>query len=535
MITVIDGKLFSKMFISAANNLENHKAAVNDMNVFPVPDGDTGTNMALTVKAAAGELLKYPDGGVSGLADCVAKASLRGARGNSGVILSQLLRGMQKGTAGLEVLDCAGIANAFRSAAEVAYKAVMKPTEGTILTVAREMAEFAVREQANFENAQEFLEKIVEEGKRSLERTPELLPVLKQANVVDSGGMGLVTLLSGALYALKNDAMIEVTGEQEKSDGGADFSDFDEENSPFTYCTEFIIVKHNPKTKTGKLKNDYKTKGDCVLVIDDGEIVKVHIHTDNPGLVLQEALLIGQLTNIKIDNMKEQAEQKAKNMPKEKYGFVAVAQGDGIDAILKDMGVRETISGGQTMNPSADDILQAIRKTNAETVFVFPNNKNIILAAEAAKELESEKEVVIIPTRNIPQCITALMNFDKQKGVKENTDVVMEVISTVKTISVTYAVRDSEMNGKTIREGDMIAVSDKEIVANGKDASAVAMDGVGTIYDEDAGIITIYYGESVNEDTAEELKEKMEEKYDDCDVELYFGGQSVYSYIISVE
>ena len=541
MVTV-NGELFASMIVSAANNLENCKQAVNDMNVFPVPDGDTGTNMAKTMMASSTEVIKMRGMGAGALAKAAASSALRGARGNSGVILSQLLRGLSKGIGDTDELTVDDLANGICEASKVAYRAVMKPTEGTILTVSRFAADAADKNR-DMEDVGEFLQAVALSARYALKKTPEMLPVLKTAGVVDSGGMGLVKLMEGALFAVLNGKGVELSEQKpiESSEGiRLDSAELHNE-SVFTYCTEFIILKNNPEKSGKSIEPQLKKLGDCVLVIDDDGFAKVHIHTDCPGTVIQIALGIGMLTDIKIDNLREQEKERLA-VPEEpkaqaelkKFGFVGVCAGKGLEAILKDIGIDEVIEGGQTMNPCADDILKAAEKVSAETVFVFPNNKNIILAARQAAEIETAKKLVVIPTKNVPQCISAMLSFSGES--EDNEKNMTEAAGLVKSASVTYAVRDTVVDGITVNSGDIIGVADDGICCSEPTTREAVLKSLEHIVDLDEhAVISIYYGEGVGEEEAEALSAEIESKYDEFDVVCKCGGQPVYYYILSAE
>lgn len=530
----IDGALFSAMIISAANHLENHKQIVNDMNVFPVPDGDTGTNMAKTMTAAAQEMKKNPSQSLSEAADRAAGSALRGARGNSGVILSQFLRGFAKGLGALEEGEPGDFVAAYGEAVSVAYRAVMNPTEGTILTVARKGAEAAAQPA---QTPQEQLEQVIEAAKAALEKTPEQLPVLKQAGVVDAGGLGLLKILEGAYYVLEQGSPVELSDQPEAAGEPVQVtSEQIHVASPFTYCTELIILKDSPSKKASLIERELKKIGDCVLVIDDTDFAKVHVHTDHPELVLQHAMTVGGLTDIKIDNMKEQAAQKAQQQENRvPVAFVGVCAGEGLQDILKGLGMTKLIEGGQTMNPSAEDIANAVKEANAETVFVFPNNKNIILAANQAAEMITECEVRIVPSKTVPQCISALTAYSPELPVQENFDRLCGALNQVETASVTYAVRDTTIGEVKVQEGDYIGVTKDGIVCAEQKINQAAMAALKTLVNEDSSMISVYYGEDTDEETAQELTELLEEAFEDCDVVCYSGGQPVYYYILSVE
>jgi len=545
LLKTLDGNLLKKVFISAANNLENNKKMVDDLNVFPVPDGDTGTNMSMTVSAAAKQVLSVTENSASKVAECIASASLRGARGNSGVISSQIFRGFYRGLEGAGEVGTVQIANAFKSANATAYKAVMKPAEGTILTVSRETAEYAAAIAKKNEDIVEFMQKVVAHSKKVLDKTPDMLPVLKQAGVVDAGGMGLYTILNGCLMALEGNEVELINKPAQASTAPVvNKTEIDTADIKFLYCTEFII---NKKTdyNVNTFRSAIQGKGDCMLVIDDDEVVKVHIHTNHPGFVLEEAVKIGELTSLKIDNMKYQheeniAEETAEEEkpqptePAKKYGMVAVAAGNGMAEILKELGVDSIVEGGQSMNPSTEDILKSVESVNAETVFVFPNNKNIILAAEQVDEL-TEKEVVVIPTKTIPQGITAILTFDEDAEADDNKEMMIEAISTVKTASITFAARDSEIDGLDIKKDDIMGMNEGKIQVLGKDISDVAMELLEKMTDDQVSMVTVFYGEDVTEDEASALEKRINEKYPKLDCMVHSGGQPLYYYIISLE
>ncbi len=531
------------MIESASNNLQNNKKPINDLNVFPVPDGDTGTNMGLTFGGAARMALGESTETVSELITRLAKASLRNARGNSGVILSQILRGVASSLEGKTELSVEDLKDAACGGRDTAYRAVMKPTEGTILTVIREGAEFAEAEYEKYEDAVEFFKAYINACKESLARTPEILPVLKQAGVVDAGGCGVTTLLEGGLYALENGKVLELKeGESIASQpsAAASKSEIDTANIKFLYCTEFIIQKSSPDRQATQFSAAIRSKGDCMLVIDDDEIVKVHIHTNHPGFVIEEALKLGELINIKIDNMKyqhEEIEESAEAAPQEpakKYGVVAVSVGEGIGEVFKSVNVDYIVEGGQTMNPSTQDLLDAVNKVNAENIFILPNNKNIILAAEQVNDL-TDKNVVVIPTKNMPQGISAMLAFEEEVDVETNTEAMMEMMSTVKCGQVTFAARDSEVGGFEIHEGDVMGMIGSDISNIGNDLNDVTYELAEKMIDEDTALVTIYYGADTDEAKASELCEKLAEKHGDIDVSVISGGQPVYYYMIAVE
>ena len=553
-ITSINSKLLAKMFLAGAKNLDSKKDWINELNVFPVPDGDTGTNMSMTIMSAAKEVSSLTEPTMAALSKAISSGSLRGARGNSGVILSQLFRGFCKVIKEYDELDVTIVCEAFQKAVETAYKAVMKPKEGTILTVAKGAADKALELAEQTDDLVFFADEVIKHAEYVLNQTPEMLPVLKQAGVVDSGGQGLVQVLKGA-----NDALLgkEIDYSIEGVLSGASPEKITAETEAeikFGYCTEFIIVLNNPLSDKEELK--YKafleSIGDSIVVVADDEIVKTHVHTNDPGLALQEALKHGSLSRIKIDNMreehqeklikeseklaKEQAaeEQKAKE-PEKEMGFVSVSIGEGMNEVFKGLGVDYIIEGGQTMNPSTEDMLNAIEKVNAKNVFILPNNKNIIMAANQAVSLVEDKQIIVIPTKTIPQGITALVNYIPDHSVEENKEQMMAEIENVKTGQVTYAVRDTEIDGKTIKQDDYMGIGDKSILAVGKDLKQTTLEMVDAMVDEDSAIVSIYFGSESSEEKAEEIASAIEEKYPDVEVEVNDGGQPIYYYVISVE
>lgn len=535
----IDNIAFKKMLVGAAINLENNKKIVDSLNVFPVPDGDTGTNMNLTVQSAIKEIDKLKEFTIENIANAVANGSLMGARGNSGVILSQLFRGLSKGLKNVNNIDPAIIAEAFKSASETAYKAVMKPVEGTILTVARETAEKAMATYAEYDDVVLFLEDLIIQAKDTLNRTPEMLKVLKQADVVDAGGKGLVYLLEGALSALKGVEIIQEKVEiTEIIDTEMEIESFGSEDEiTFAYCTEFIIK--NATVSHESFLSKIFDKGDSIVCVGNDGLIKVHLHTNNPGLILSIAVKYGELINIKIDNMKEQFRERAKNAPsknveKKKYGFVSIGMGDGIEKVFSDLNVDEFISGGQTMNPSTEDILDAINKINAEYIFVLPNNSNIILAANQSKEI-SDKNINVIPSKSIPQGISALLAFKEENNVEDNLKNMTEALKDVKTGQITYAVRDTVFDDMEIKKDEIIGLYDGAIVIHGENAEEQAVELIKQMVDEDSFLVTLFYGDMVDKGILEDLKEKIEEVAEECDVEMIYGGQPLYYYLISVE
>ena len=556
----IDAKILSRMFLAGAKNLEAKKEWINELNVFPVPDGDTGTNMTLTIMSAASEVSALADPDMETLAKAISSGSLRGARGNSGVILSQLLRGFTKGTKGHKEMDAVVIAAAMEKAVETAYKAVMKPKEGTILTVAREAAVKATEIAEESANLELFFRAIFEHAEKTLARTPEMLPVLKEAGVVDSGGQGLLEVFRGAFdgYLGKE---IDYTAFEKASPASSvtKISPQAEADIKFGYCTEFIILldKPLPDEEVHSFKEFLMSIGDSVVLVADDEIVKVHVHTNHPGQAFEKALTYGALSRMKIDNMREEHQEKlikdAQKLAKEqeeqekkdaaakaakerkKYGFISVSVGEGLSALFKELNVDWIIEGGQTMNPSTEDMLNAIAEVNADTIYIFPNNKNIVLAANQARDLTEDKEIVVVPTKTIPQGITALISFQPDMTGEENLEGMMEAVSMVKTGQVTYAVRDTRLDEKDIHEGDIMGIGDHGILAVGKGREAVAKEMVAAMVDEDSEVISIYYGAETSEEDANKLAEELEEAYPDCEVEVNMGGQPIYYYIISVE
>ena len=565
-ITTIDAPMLAKMFLAGAKNLDAKKEWINELNVFPVPDGDTGTNMTMTIMSAAGEvsaLGESPD--MASLAKAISSGSLRGARGNSGVILSQLFRGFTKGISKYEMVDVVILCDALQKAVETAYKAVMKPKEGTILTVAKGGADKALELIGETDDLVVFLDEVIKHANYVLSQTPEMLPVLKQAGVVDSGGQGLMTVLEGAYNALiGKEVDISITPSGTGS-GVVKISQQAEQDIKFGYCTEFIVVLNRPLEEKDEMdfKAYLESIGDSIVVVADDDVTKVHVHTNDPGLAIQRALEYGSLSKIKIDNMREEhqerlikdaekaaAEQKeadekkrsekdalaeAQKAPKKDMGFISVSIGEGINEIFKGLGVDYIIAGGQTMNPSTEDMLNAIEDVNADNIFILPNNKNIILAANQAASLIEEKNIFVIPSKTVPQGITALINFMPDSSPEENAARMTEELSSVKTGQVTYAVRDTLIDDKSIKQGDYMGMGDSSILSVGKDMDAVIKDLVAQLVDEDSAIISIYYGEEIDEPAAQKLGAELEEAYPDCEVEVHLGGQPIYYYVISVE
>ena len=542
MIQYIDGKNLRDLFVSGANNLQNHKDLVDKLNVFPVPDGDTGTNMSLTISYAMKELSKVDNEEITNIGKALSRGSLMGARGNSGVILSQIIRGIAKSVEGKEKLSTADFAESLKCGSDTAYKAVIKPIEGTILTVIRESSEAAIKIAKSEDDFITFLELVIKEANDSLNRTPELLKALKEAGVVDSGGKGLVLVYEGMLEALKGSPIeIEDSNSSEVKEIKAPQGNIATEDIKFQYCTEFIL--ESDKVDDLQIRDKMLKYGDSLAVVGDEGVIKVHVHTNDPGLALQEALAYGQLLTIKIENMKLQHEntlieakdESAPTTEEEKeYGFIATSMGDGLAKIFKDFGVDHIIEGGQTMNPSTEDFMNAIETINARNIFIFPNNSNIIMAANQAKEL-SEKNIVVIPTKNTPQGFTALVSFNGDASVEENEEAMMESLSLVKSGQVTYAVRDTVMNDVEVKEGNIIAIAEGKLQAAGEGINDITTKLVENLVDEDSAIITLFYGEDVSEEEANNLRDELEEKFDDIDVELYYGGQPLYYYLISVE
>ncbi len=555
----INAATLAKMFLAGAKNLESKKEWINELNVFPVPDGDTGTNMTMTIMSAAKEVSALEQVDMKTLAKAISSGSLRGARGNSGVILSQLLRGFTKAIKEVDEVDVDILCEALQRAVETAYKAVMKPKEGTILTVAKGAADKALELVDTTDDIVYFIDEIIKEADFVLSKTPDMLPVLKQAGVVDSGGQGLVVVMQGAYDCLMGKEVDYTITPDQTSGQVTKITPETEAEIKFGYCTEFIIVLDQPLTEAQEqeYKGYLESIGDSIVVVADDEIVKTHVHTNDPGLAIQKALTHGSLSKIKIDNMREEhqerlikdaekaaaqqaAEEAAKEAPastepEKEMGFVAVSIGEGLNEIFKELGVDYMIEGGQTMNPSTEDVLDAIAKVSAKTVFVLPNNKNIILAANQAASLCEDKEVIVLPTKTIPQGITALINFIPEQSAKENEARMNEEIANVKTGQVTYAVRDTVIDDKEIHEGDYMGIGDAGILAVNTDIQAVFLDMIAEMVDEDSAIVSIYYGADVTEADAKALSSAVEEKFSDLEVELQLGGQPVYYYIASVE
>ena len=560
MKNTIDALALKKAFIAGANNLDNKKDYINELNVFPVPDGDTGTNMTMTIMSAKREVESCKET-MSDIAKAMSTGSLRGARGNSGVILSQLLRGFSKKIGDKTEIGVIEIADAFQKAVETAYKAVMKPKEGTILTVARGIATKA-RECAGTDiTLEEFCETIIKHGDEVLASTPELLPVLKEAGVVDSGGQGLMEVLKGAVDCILGRVVIADTKPSGAGVSGVDNPKYSEDLSAdikFGYCTEFIINLEKPYgiKEEDDLKQFLESIGDSIVCVSDDEIVKIHVHTNHPGQAFEKGLTLGYLSNMKVDNMRlehhekviKQAEreeaarqeaarqaEKEKQQPKKQYGFIAVSMGDGLKEFFTELGVDYVIEGGQTMNPSTEDMLNAIEKVHAENIFIFPNNKNVVLAANQAAGLCEDKNIIVLATANAPQGISAMIAFDSTMTLEDNKNNMLEAVSNVKSGQVTYAVRDTSIDGKVIHEGDIMGIGDKGLVSVGNDISDVTFDLIKDAVDEDSELISIYYGADVKKEDAETFAARVEENFPDCDVQNYYGGQPIYYYIVSVE
>ena len=572
-ISTIDAGMLKNAFLAGAKGLEAKKDWINELNVFPVPDGDTGTNMTLTIMAAAKEVAELENPTMDQLAKAISSGSLRGARGNSGVILSQLLRGFTKEIKAVEEIDTTILANAMVRGTETAYKAVMKPKEGTILTVAKAMADKGLEMASQTDDIEEFVKQVIEYGDYVLSQTPEMLPVLKQAGVVDSGGQGLMQVVKGAVDGLLGKTVdfsldtVPDSGNRpaagEKAARGAARTDIDTADIKFGYCTEFIInleKVYTDKDET-ELKSYLESIGDSLVVVSDDEIVKVHVHTNHPGLAFEKALAFGSLSRMKIDNMREEHQERViqdserlareqaageqedkdkatgEEAPSERreYGFIAVSSGEGLSDIFRGIGADCLIEGGQTMNPSTEDMLKAIERVNAENIFILPNNKNIIMAAQQARDLTEDKNIIVIPSRTVPQGITALVNFMPDLGPEENTQTMTEEMGNVRTAQITYAVRTTNIDGIDIEEGDIMALGDHGILAVGKSVDGVALEAMKEMLDDESELVTIYYGADVSEHEAKVLEEQAQEQYPDKEIELQYGGQPIYYYLISAE
>lgn len=557
-ISTIDAGLLKKFFLAGAKNLEANKEWINELNVFPVPDGDTGTNMTLTIMSAAKEVSGLEGPTIETLSKAISSGSLRGARGNSGVILSQLFRGFCKEIKYVEEINVTVLANAFQRAVETAYKAVMKPKEGTILTVARGMADKAAELVDQTEDLEEFTVQIIEYGNYVLSRTPEMLPVLKQAGVVDSGGQGLMVVMQGVLDCMmgKEIDFSDIPQTSGSRAAAVPDQDIDTADIKFGYCTEFIIMleKEYNEEKEHEFNQYLESIGDSLVVVSDDDIVKVHVHTNDPGLAIQKALTYGSLTRMKIDNMREEhqeklikdAEKLAKDQKEQEkaakaavsnkpYGFIAVSVGAGLDEIFKGLGVDYVIAGGQTMNPSTEDMLNAISHVHADTIYILPNNSNIILAAQQASSLVKDKRIVVVPSKTVPQGITAVLNFIPERSAEENAEAMAAEMANVKTGQVTYAVRNTVIDDREIHEGNIMGLGDHTILAVGDDIHDTTREMVDAMIDEDASLISIYYGQDVSRETAEALLSELEDAYPDMDVEIHSGGQPIYYYLVSVE
>lgn len=572
-ISTIDAGMLKNAFLAGAKGLEAKKDWINELNVFPVPDGDTGTNMTLTIMAAAKEVAELENPTMDQLAKAISSGSLRGARGNSGVILSQLLRGFTKEIKAVEEIDTTILANAMVRGTETAYKAVMKPKEGTILTVAKAMADKGLEMASQTDDIEEFVKQVIEYGDYVLSQTPEMLPVLKQAGVVDSGGQGLMQVVKGAVDGLLGrtvDFSLDTVPDSgnrpaagEKAARGAARTDIDTADIKFGYCTEFIInleKVYTDKDET-ELKSYLESIGDSLVVVSDDEIVKVHVHTNHPGLAFEKALAYGSLSRMKIDNMREEHQERViqdserlareqaareqedkdkatgEEAPSERreYGFIAVSSGEGLSDIFRGIGADCLIEGGQTMNPSTEDMLKAIERVNAENIFILPNNKNIIMAAQQARDLTEDKNIIVIPSRTVPQGITALVNFMPDLGPEENTRTMTEEMGNVRTAQITYAVRTTNIDGIDIEEGDIMALGDHGMLAVGKSVDGVALEAMKEMLDDESELVTIYYGADVSEHEAKVLEEQAQEQYPDKEIELQYGGQPIYYYLISAE
>ncbi len=555
-INTIDAAMLKKCFLAGAANLEAKKEMINELNVFPVPDGDTGTNMTMTILSAAKEVSSISAPNFENLSKAISGGSLRGARGNSGVILSQLFRGFTKEIKTAAAIDAMVLARAFQKATETAYKAVMKPKEGTILTVAKGLADKMNELACEGGDLEEILGQVIEHGRYVLSQTPEMLPVLKEAGVVDSGGQGLIEVISGAYDCLLGKE-IDLTAALGSTATAKVEADAVQADIKFGYCTEFIINVEKKFDNGDELnfKAYLESIGDSIVVVADDEIVKVHVHTNDPGLAIQKALTYGSLSKMKIDNMREEhkeklikeaekaeaekkaAEEAAKKAsePKKKYGFISVSAGAGLSEIFDGLGVDVVIEGGQTMNPSTEDMLNAIDNVNAENVFILPNNSNIILAANQAQSIVTDKKVFVVPSKTIPQGITALINFDESAEAEANFENMSAEMKNVKTGQVTYAVRDTSMDGKEIKQNDIMGIGDKTILSVGKDVEGTTLDMLSQLIDDDSELISVYYGEDVSDEDVKSLTAKLEEAYPDLDLEVHSGGQPIYYYIVSVE
>lgn len=549
----IDAAMVQRCFLAGAKRIEANKEYINELNVFPVPDGDTGTNMTLTIMSAAKEVSTLVNPTMEQVCKAISGGSLRGARGNSGVILSQLFRGLCKELREYQGISVTVFAAAFERAVETAYKAVMKPKEGTILTVARGGAERAKQlAEEGEEDILSFTEEVVRHMKDVLDITPELLPVLKEAGVVDSGGQGLLTIMEGVLDALQGketDFTIPVSGSSVQKAAGAANDAISTADIKFGYCTEFIVMVEKPydAAEEVRFKSYLESIGDSIVVVSDEDIVKVHVHTNDPGLAIQKALTYGSLTKMKIDNMREEhnerviqgasqiAEKQAEAAPRKPVGFLAVSIGEGLNQIFKEIGADYIIEGGQTMNPSTEDMLNAIAQVNAETIFILPNNSNIILAAEQAAKLTKDKEIVVVPSKNIPEGITAIISYMPERSVAENKQHMTEEMQKVKTGQVTYAVRDTSMDGKEIKAGDIMGIGDKKIHSVGSDIAEVTFELLESLLDDESELVSLYYGQECSEEAAQALADRITEAHPEVEVDVHLGGQPIYYYVLSVE
>lgn len=565
-ISTIDAGMVKKAFLAGAKGLEAKKDWINELNVFPVPDGDTGTNMTMTIMAAAKAVAELEDPDMEQLAKAISSGSLRGARGNSGVILSQLLRGFTKEIQGTASIDVTILANAMVRGTETAYKAVMKPKEGTILTVAKGMADKAIEMAAQTDDIEIFAKAVIEEGDYVLSQTPEMLPVLKQAGVVDSGGQGLMQVVKGAFdgltgkcsdFSFEDAGILKPSSEKAPQSAGASRTDIDTADIRFGYCTEFIIKleKEYSQKDEDELKKYLGSIGDSLVVVSDDEIVKIHVHTNHPGLAFEKGLTYGSLSRMKVDNMREEhgerviqdserlaKEQAAQPNPAEEetserkpYGFITVSCGDGLSEIFKGIGADYLIEGGQTMNPSTEDMLNAIKKVNADHIFILPNNKNIIMAANQARDLTEDKEIIVIPSKTVPQGITALVNFIPDLTPEENLENMTAEMERVQTAQITYAVRNTSIDGMEIHEGDIMAIGDHGMLAVDTSVLGAAKAALEAMLNEDSELVTIYYGSDVTEADAEAFRKQAEEEFPDKEIELQYGGQPIYYYMISAE
>ncbi|TAH75120.1 MAG: DAK2 domain-containing protein [Anaerolineaceae bacterium] len=557
IVKTIDAKTFKKMFLAGAASIEAKKEFINELNVFPVPDGDTGTNMTLTIMSAVKEINLLDNPSIEELAKAISGGSLRGARGNSGVILSQIFRGFTKEIKEYKELNVTVITNGLMKAVETAYRAVMKPKEGTILTVARGAAEKAAELALETDDLVYFGREIIAHMEEVLEMTPELLPVLKEAGVVDSGGQGLLEIVKGAYDAMLGKEVSPIGLKPEESmSTGINIERLALEDIKFCYCTEFIIMvenEYNEKTEID-FKNYLESIGDSIVVVSDDDIVKVHVHTNDPGLAIQRALTYGSLTNMKIDNMREEHTEKVikdakkaameanaskekhlEQKPRKKAGFIAVSMGEGLGEIFTGLGVDYLIEGGQTMNPSTEDMLNAISEVNADTIFILPNNSNIILAAEQAKQLTEDKNIIVIPSKNVPQGITAVINFVYDKSPEENAERMTGEMRKVKSGQITYAIRDTSIDGKDIKQGNIMGLGDKTILSVGDDVKNTTITLIQSLVDDESELISLYYGEEITDEEANEIADELSKLYPDLDVEVHYGGQPIYYYLLSVE